>query len=96
MSWTSIKLAHAYWRRHRGLLNPPSDMKEVETYILGETPATAKDAACILEVICAYGGDVRCDGLDRIAIKRVQAFLSAGESQAHSTSPRGRGGKGAR
>lgn len=77
MSFTSIQYAHEYWRSHRRRAEPPSDMEDAEMFILKGRPVTAQEAACILDIICAYGGDMRCDGLDRAALERVRHFLSA-------------------
>jgi hypothetical protein len=77
MSWTSIPHAHEYWRNCRRLPDPPSNLEAAETFILNEQPSTAQDAACILDVVCAYGDDVRCDGLDRVALGRIRLLLSA-------------------
>ncbi len=77
MSWNSILQAHAHWRRSKAAFDTESDLDQTECFILSETPANAAEAACILEVICANGGDVRCDGLDLAALGRVHNFLSA-------------------
>jgi len=77
MSWTSIPHAHEYWRSHRRLANPPSNLEDAEAFILNERPVTAQDAACILDVVCANGGDVRCDGLDHAALGRIRSLLAA-------------------
>lgn len=79
MSWTSIPLAHTYWRRHLGLPDRPANLEEAEAFILKHPPATAKDAACILDVVCANGGDLRCDGLDLLALRRVHELLSTAD-----------------
>ena len=76
MSWTSIPHAHNYWRRQRGQINPFVNLEEVEAFILSEPPTSPEDAACILEVVCANAGDVRCDGLDLAALGRLRTFLS--------------------
>jgi hypothetical protein len=75
--WTSIPHAHEYWRSSRRLPDPPSNLEAAEAFILNEPPVTAQDAVCILDVVCAYGDDVRCDGLDRAALARVRHLLSA-------------------
>ncbi|MBC7767397.1 MAG: hypothetical protein H7124_01280 [Phycisphaerales bacterium] len=77
MSWTSIPHAHEYWRSCRNLADPPADLHAAETFILNERPITAQDAACILDVVCANCGDVRCDGLDLVALGRIRSLLSA-------------------
>ena len=79
MSWTSIPHAHTYWRKQRAEINPPANLEDTEVFILSELPMTTEDVACILDVVCANGGDVRCDGLDRVALKRIHAFCSARE-----------------
>lgn len=76
MSWLSIPHAHEYWKTLRRLANPPADLEDAETFILSGRPRTAQDAACILDVVRAYYGDARCDGLDREALERVHALLS--------------------
>lgn len=77
MLWISIPHAHEYWRLNRREADPPPTLEEAEAFILNERPSTAQDAACILDVIYAYGGDARCDGLDHAALGRVRSFLSA-------------------
>ena len=77
MPWTSIPHAHEFWRSHRRVADPPSNLEAAETFILNEAPATAQDAACILDVVCAYGGDPRCDGLDLAALVRIRSFLGS-------------------
>ncbi|HVK80573.1 MAG TPA: hypothetical protein VM915_08160 [Verrucomicrobiae bacterium] len=77
MLWISIPHAHEYWRLNRREADSSSTLDEAEAFILNERPSTAQDAACILDVICANGGDVRCDGLDHAALGRVRSFLSA-------------------
>jgi hypothetical protein len=77
MSWISIPHAHEFWRSNRPLPEPPPNLEDAEMFILGGRPSTAQDAACMLDVICAYGGDGRCDGLDHAALGRVHTFLSA-------------------
>lgn len=76
MSWTTISHAHEYWRSTRCLSNPPSDLDDAELFILNARPGTAKEAASILDVVCANNGDARCDGLDVVALQRVHSFLS--------------------
>lgn len=76
MPWTSIRHAHAEWRRHWGKVSPGFNFERAEKFILSEPPENSADAACILDVICAYEGDARCDGLDHAALKRVRCFLS--------------------
>jgi hypothetical protein len=73
--WTSIPDAHEYWRENRRAADPPNDLEAAEAFILKKAPASARDAACILDVVCAYGGDARCDGLDHAALARIRAFL---------------------
>lgn len=75
--WTSIPHAHEYWRCSRTLAEPPSDLDEAERFILTAAPANVQDAACIVDVICAYRGDPRCDDLDRDALERVRTLLFA-------------------
>lgn len=75
MSWTSIHQAHEYWRSHRRLSEPPAELEDVETFILQAPPCTPQDAACIVDVVRSYGGDMRCDGLDSAALERVQIYL---------------------
>lgn len=77
MPLNSILQAYAHWRHSRMTRDPSSNLEETEAFILGEIPTTVAEAACILEVICAYGGDVRCDGLDHAAMSRVRTFLTA-------------------
>ena len=76
MSWTSIPHAHAYWRDNRDQTDPPTNLDDAETFILSERPRTTAEAACILDVVCASGGDARCDGLDLAALGRVHMLLS--------------------
>ncbi len=76
MSWTSIAHAHEFWRSHRGLIDPPPNLEAAEIFILKAPCATTQDAACILDVVCADGGDTRCDGLDRAALRRIQSFVA--------------------
>jgi len=76
MSWASIVHAHAYWRDHWNRIDPPSNLEQAETFILNEPPHTTEDATCILDVVCAYYGDARCDGLDHAALARIRSFLS--------------------
>lgn len=75
MSWTSISHAHEFWRGQRRSADAPTNLEEAETFILSGDPGTLQDAACILDVVCAYFGDARCDGLDHAALQRVQALL---------------------
>jgi DNA-binding CsgD family transcriptional regulator len=70
-----IPHAHEYWRFHQGLTDPPTDLEDAEAFILTEPPATEQDAACILDVVCSNAGDVRCDGLEHAALRRIQRFL---------------------
>ena len=77
MFWTSIHHAHEYWKSSRRLAEPPDDLEDAEAFILSERPDTTEDAACIIDVIFAYGGDARCDGLDHAALGRVRSFLAA-------------------
>ncbi len=77
MHWESISNAHKYWLLNRRLPDPPSNLEEAELFILNQKPVTVQDAACILDVICAYNGDWRCDGLDQTALARVHIFLSS-------------------
>jgi hypothetical protein len=77
MSWISIPHAHEYWRLNRRRATPPSDLDDVEAFILTAPPQTIQDAACILDVILANEGDMRTDGLDRSALKRVRGLLAA-------------------
>jgi len=77
MFWTSIHHAHEYWKSHRRLADPPADLEDAEIFILSGRPHSAEDAACIIDVIFAYGGDARCDGLDHAALGRVRGFLAA-------------------
>lgn len=77
MSWISISHAHEYWRLKRRESDPPSDLEQAETFILKGAPANSQDAACMLDVVCAYPGDVRCDGLDHAALQRVRGFLAS-------------------
>lgn len=77
MTWISISHAHEYWRSHRRLADPPANLEDAETFILNTRPITTQDAACILDVVYAYYGDARCDGLDHAALGRVQNFLAA-------------------
>jgi hypothetical protein len=76
MSWTSIPHAHEYWQTNRRLAEPPDNLEDVEIFVLSAPPNTAKDAMYILDVVCAYGGDARCDDLDHAALGRVRTFLS--------------------
>ncbi len=77
MAWTSIHHAHEYWKGHRAVAVPPDDLEDAEIFILKGAPKTMQDAVCMLDVVCAYGGDRRCDGLDHAALARVQRFLAA-------------------
>lgn len=77
MSWTSISHAHEYWKSCQRRAEPPPNLEDAETFILTTRPATAQDAACILDVIYANGGDPRCDGLDHAALGRIRGFLAA-------------------
>lgn len=79
MSWTSVPHAHEYWRLTRGLADPPRDLEAAEAFILQATPSTKQDAICIVDVVRAYGGDARCDGLDTAALARVQHYLAAAD-----------------
>jgi hypothetical protein len=78
MNWTSVAHAYAYWSRHKGRPNPPSDLDEAEAFVLKGRPVTATDAACMLDVVCASFGDGRCDGLDLVALRHVREFLAEG------------------
>ena len=80
MLWTSIRDAFAYWKSCLPLADPPCDFEVAEAFILAGRPTTALDAACILEVICKYGGDSRCDGLDHGALLRIQSLLVNAEA----------------
>ncbi len=75
MPWTSIPHAHEWWRLNNHPTPAPSNLEDVEEFILGAPPKTAQDAACILDVICANRGDVRTDGLDYDALERVRLML---------------------
>lgn len=78
MSWPSIAHAHAYWQHLlQSRSGRASNLERAERFILTESPATSAEAACILEVIGAYKGDARCDGLDQAALQRVLRFLSS-------------------
>lgn len=77
MAWTSISEAHAYWSQHKGEIPPPVNLERVEAFILNKRPNTTQDAVCILDIVCAYPGDLRCDGLDHAALRRVRGFLTA-------------------
>lgn len=77
MAWTSIPHAHEFWRLTRRIADPPSSLEEVERFILEASPRTHQDAACIIDVVCSYAGDPRCDGLDYAALGRVQIYLSS-------------------
>ena len=77
MNWTSIHHAHEYWKSRRQMRESSAVLDDAEAFILNAPPHTVQDAACILEVVCAYGGDGRCDSLDLTALKRVQRFLAA-------------------
>lgn len=76
MLWTSIDHAHEYWRSQRQIADPPTDLEDTETFILGQRPRSVQDAICMLDIVCAYPGDARCDGLDHIALERIRDFLS--------------------
>lgn len=76
MVWMSIAHAHEYWKSDRRLVDAQSSVEDAEIFILNERPGTAQEAACILDVIRAYRGDTRCDGLDLAALGRVHTFLS--------------------
>jgi hypothetical protein len=75
MSWTTIRQAHAYWRLNRGQTDPPCNLEQAETLILSSRPISTEDAAYILDVVCSYNGDGRCDGLDQTALRRIRGFL---------------------
>lgn len=77
MPWLSIQHAYAYWLQKRELADPQESLEEAEEFILAEPPNTTADAVCILDVVCANAGDVRCDGLDQAALWRVKGFLTA-------------------
>lgn len=77
MSWTSIHQAHEYWRLNRRSADPPSNLDDVEAFILTAPPRTIQDAANILDVIIANEGDTRTDGLDSRALTRVRGLLAA-------------------
>ena len=77
MLWTSIPHAYEYWLSCKRMADPPSDMEHAERFVLDAHPRTAQDAACILDIVCANGDDVRADGLDRAALGRVRSFLLA-------------------
>jgi hypothetical protein len=77
MPWTSIHHAHEYWRLNRRRADPPSNLDDVEVFILTAPPHTIQDATCILDVIIANEGDMRTDGLDRSALKCVRGLLDA-------------------
>ena len=76
MSWTSIHHAHEYWRLNRRSDDPPSNLDEVEAFILATPPRSVQDAVCILDIILANEGDMRTDGLDRGALTRVRGLLA--------------------
>ncbi len=69
--------AHEYWRLSRRRGDPPSNLDDVEAFILSTLPQTIQDAVCILDVILANEGDMRTDGLDRSALTRVRGLLAA-------------------
>jgi hypothetical protein len=77
MSWISIHHAHEYWRLNRRSADPPSNLDDVEAFILTAPPHTIQDAMCILDIILANEGDMRTDGLDRSALTRVRGLLAA-------------------
>lgn len=76
MTWISVQHAHEYWKSQKACPDLP-DLEQVEVFILSMRPQTAQDVACMIEVILAYGGDGRCDGLDVEALGRIHHFLQA-------------------
>jgi hypothetical protein len=82
MVWGSILHAHEYWRLNGGVAHMASTLEDAETFILNQRPNSAQEAACILDVICAYDGDVRGDGLDLAALRRIHTFLSMPDQRA--------------
>lgn len=75
MVWNSIQHAHAFWKARWEEEAPTSDFEHAEAFILQRRPVTIHDAACILDVICAYNGDGRTDELDRDALLRLRGLL---------------------
>lgn len=80
MAWQSTADAHAYWRAYHQDNQPPSLFYEAEVFVLSRRPQCTDDAICILEVICANGGDNRVDGLDVAGLQRVKEFLLRGRN----------------
>ena len=76
MRWLSITHAHEYWQSQRRLPDSVPNLDEAEIFILSTAPATPHEAACILDIIHAYGFDARCDGLDLAALSRLRSLLA--------------------
>jgi len=76
MSWQSTVEAHAYWSAHCCYQEPPAALGDAEIFLLSRKPSCLRDVACIIDVLCANGGDNRVDGLDTAALYRVREFLS--------------------
>lgn len=51
------------------------DVLSAEAFLLDHAPASSGEAASMLEVVIAQGGDARSDGLDLRALQRVKEFL---------------------
>lgn len=75
MSWTSILHAYEYWKEHWRAPDDFINIDHVEAFILNQAPKSNEEAVCVLDVISAYWGDARSDGLDRIALNRLRGYL---------------------
>lgn len=67
--------AYQYWQEHWRASDDFIDIDRVEAYILSQSPQSREEAVCVLDVLSAYWGDARSDGLDRAALTRLRGFL---------------------